>query len=245
MGIARKAGVGLRTLDVRSVGGGRMTGWTGRAASGSDEAPVRTAGPFATVTASRICPSAAPSGVQEPHVVLPQSDPLGLDPQPDRPGWLTESRCRSCPGSSTASGGAWDPSPGAAHPRSSTMRVLIADDSSSLRLLVRRILDGHEVVEAGSGSEALDVLRAAPVDVAILDVSMPDGNGLDVCRAIRRDPSHPATVVIVITANGAMEAEQQALDAGADAFLAKPFSPRQLAVLINATTPGTLSRLTT
>jgi CheY-like chemotaxis protein len=124
------------------------------------------------------------------------------------------------------------------------MRVLIADDTSSLRLLVRRILDGHEVVEAGSGGEALDVLRASPVEVAILDVNMPDGNGLDVCRAIRRDPSHPATVVIVITANGAMEAEQQALDAGADAFLAKPFSPRRLAVLIDATTSGTSSRLT-
>ncbi|HZO28417.1 MAG TPA: response regulator [Chloroflexota bacterium] len=113
------------------------------------------------------------------------------------------------------------------------MRVLIADDSSSLRLLIRRILDDHEVVEAGTGDAALDVLRTDPVDIAILDVNMPGANGLDVCRAIRQDPSHAATDVIVITANGATDAEQQALDAGADAFLAKPFSPRRLCELVD------------
>ena len=114
------------------------------------------------------------------------------------------------------------------------MRVLVADDFPSLRLLVRRILDGHEVVEAGTGDEALDLLRAAPVDVAILDVNMPDGSGFDACRAIRRDPLQAATVVIIITANGTPDDERRAIEAGADAFLAKPFSARRLVELVNA-----------
>ena len=92
------------------------------------------------------------------------------------------------------------------------MRILVADDFPVLRLLVRRTLDGHEVFEAGTGDEALQLLDTARPSVAILDVNMPGGSGLDVCRAIRRDPAWAATVVIVITANGAMDAEQQALE---------------------------------
>ena len=131
------------------------------------------------------------------------------------------------------------PSPGSTRGRPPIMRVLIADDSSSLRLLIRRILDDHEVIEAGTGEAALDVIRAAPVDIAILDMNMPGGNGLNICRAIRRDPSYAATVVIVITANDATEAEQQALDASADAFLAKAFSPRRLRELVDGLAVGT------
>ena len=120
------------------------------------------------------------------------------------------------------------------------MRILVADDSPSLRLLIRRILDGHELVEAGSGDEAIDVLRASSVDVAVLDVTMPGRSGLEVCRAMRRDPLYQATIVIVITANGTPDDQRRAMEAGADAFLAKPFSPRRLRELVDVLTaePG-------
>ena len=114
------------------------------------------------------------------------------------------------------------------------MRVLVADDAPSLHLLLRRILDGHEVVEAGTGDEALDLLRAAPVDVVVLDVNMPGRDGLGVCREIRRDPLHEGTRVIVIAAIGTPDDERRAIEAGADAFLAKPFSARRLVELVNA-----------
>jgi two-component system phosphate regulon response regulator PhoB len=113
------------------------------------------------------------------------------------------------------------------------MRILVADDSPSLRVLIRRILDGHEVVEAGLSDEAVDFLGTASVGVAILDVTMPGRSGLEVCRAIRRDPLQTATVVLVITADGTPEDERRAIEAGADAFLAKPFSPRRLRELVD------------
>jgi CheY-like chemotaxis protein len=124
------------------------------------------------------------------------------------------------------------------------MRILVADDTPGLRLLVRRILDGHEVFEAGTGHEALQLLPTARPDVAILDVNMPGRTGLEVCRAIRQDPTQAATWVIVMTANGALDNAQRAFEAGADGFLAKPFSPRRLCELIDAVASGTASRPT-
>jgi CheY-like chemotaxis protein len=118
------------------------------------------------------------------------------------------------------------------------MRILVADDSPSLRLLVRRILDGHDIVEADSGDEAIDILRVSSVDVAVLDVTMPGRSGLEVCRTIRRDPLPAATAVIVIPADGATDDERRSIEAGADAFLAKPFSPRRLCELVDGRVSG-------
>ena len=118
------------------------------------------------------------------------------------------------------------------------MRILVADDSPVLRLLVRRTLDGHEVFGAGTGDEALQLLATARPSVAILDLNMPGRTGLEVCRAIRRDPLQAATFVIVITANGEPDVEQRAFEAGADSFLAKPFSPRRLRELVDALASG-------
>ena len=123
-----------------------------------------------------------------------------------------------------------------------SMRILIADDAPQLRLLLRRVLVGHEVVEAGSGDAALAVVGAAAPDVAILDVNMPGRTGLEVCRAIRLDPRHAATYVIIITANGDPDGERRAREAGADAFLAKPLSPRRLCALVEAIRPGAAPR---
>jgi CheY-like chemotaxis protein len=118
------------------------------------------------------------------------------------------------------------------------MRILVADDSPVLRLLVRRTLDGYAVFEAGTGDEALQLLATARPSVAILDLNMPGRSGLEVCRTIRQDPLQAATIVIVITANGAPDNEQRAFEAGADGFLAKPFSPRRLRELVDSLASG-------
>jgi CheY-like chemotaxis protein len=106
-------------------------------------------------------------------------------------------------------------------------RVLIADDSFPLRLLMRRVLLplGHDVIEAPDGTQAWELLVQHRPDVAIVDIVMPGASGLDICRGVRSDPSLESTGVIVISAN---LSEDEALAAGADAFLGKPFRPHEL-----------------
>jgi two-component system phosphate regulon response regulator PhoB len=104
--------------------------------------------------------------------------------------------------------------------------VLIADDHPSLRRLLRMTLDQrHTVIEAKDGGEALELLRRHRPAVAVLDVTMPILNGLEVCRLIRADPDLRHTAIIIISANAN---ENAALHAGADRFIAKPFRPTVL-----------------
>ena len=83
----------------------------------------------------------------------------------------------------------------------------------------------YSLIEAGDGREALRQLHQHRPSIAILDVTMPEMSGLDVCRAIRQDPELSSTVVIIITANGTPSDRDAAYAAGADYFVAKPFSP--------------------
>lgn len=117
-------------------------------------------------------------------------------------------------------------------------RILIADDASEIRRLLRMVLalEGHEVVEAADGDEALALVRAHRPCVAILDVQMPGQSGLDVCRAVRADADLQAVGLIIASANGLPEDVELALSAGADRFVAKPFSPRRILEAIAALT---------
>jgi CheY-like chemotaxis protein len=113
------------------------------------------------------------------------------------------------------------------------MSILVADDVPSVRRLLRMILEpAHVVIEAGDGDQALRQLIDHRPDVAILDVSMPERTGLDVCRQLRQDPRIATTGVIVITANGTQTDRSAALAAGADHFLTKPFSPGSIITLV-------------
>ncbi len=108
--------------------------------------------------------------------------------------------------------------------------VLIADDEPGIRLLLRMTLKGagHEVLEARDGDEALDALRSHRPCVAILDVQMPGRSGLDVCRAVRADPALAHIGLVVVTANGQADDIRAVYDAGADAYVAKPFAPSRI-----------------
>jgi CheY-like chemotaxis protein len=109
--------------------------------------------------------------------------------------------------------------------------ILIADDSADIRRLVRLTFDGrYALLAAEDGAEALELLRQHRPDVAILDVVMPALSGLQVCRLVRADPDLAAIRVIVISANASAE---PAYDAGADRFIAKPFSPSLLLVAVD------------
>jgi CheY-like chemotaxis protein len=110
--------------------------------------------------------------------------------------------------------------------------VLVADDAPSVRQLLRVILaPQYQVIEASDGTEALALMLQEQPPIAILDIQMPGKTGLEVCRALRGDPRTQATGILVITANGTPDDRADALAAGADAFLTKPFSP---AIIIRA-----------
>lgn len=112
-------------------------------------------------------------------------------------------------------------------------KVLLADDDPALREVVRYTLDraGYQVVEASDGRKALDLFGRVAPDVVVLDVAMPELDGLEVCRAIRATSRVP----ILFLSSRAEEVDKVlGLELGGDDYLAKPFSPRELASRVKA-----------
>ena len=108
-----------------------------------------------------------------------------------------------------------------------TGTVLIVDDEAAIRRLLLTTLraQSYNVLEAGSVAEALAVLRSARVDVVILDLGLPDGDGIDVIRAMRPASQVP---VIVLSVRNDERGKVAALDAGADDYMTKPFGVDEL-----------------
>lgn len=116
-------------------------------------------------------------------------------------------------------------------PSATMNRILIVDDQPDLRELVRMTLeiDGHEVHEAADGASALQAVRQLAPQLVLLDVMMPGGmDGIAVCRTLRADPARRRTRIVMLSARGQKVDIEAGRAAGADAYLPKPFSPRQL-----------------
>ncbi|MCV7169320.1 response regulator transcription factor [Mycobacterium sp. CPCC 205372] len=114
-------------------------------------------------------------------------------------------------------------------------RVLIADDDNVVRDVVRRYLerDGLDVSIAHDGNEALRLLGTQRIDVAVLDVMMPGPDGLTLCRTLRQRGDYTVPVIL-LTALGEEDDRIAGLEAGADDYLTKPFSPRELALRVRS-----------
>ncbi len=112
-------------------------------------------------------------------------------------------------------------------------RILIVDDEKGLVRLMRMNLehDGFEVVEANNGAQAMDRLRATIPDLILLDVMMPDMDGFTVLKMVREVGPTP---VIMLTAKGEEDDKIRGLELGADDYVTKPFSPRELTSRIRA-----------
>lgn len=110
-------------------------------------------------------------------------------------------------------------------------KVLIADDEPniliSLEFLMKR--EGYEVSVAHDGQEALDAIERACPDLVLLDVMMPRKNGHEVCQAIRANSAWNGLRVLMLTAKGRDTDVAKGLALGADAYMTKPFSTRELA----------------
>jgi two-component system KDP operon response regulator KdpE len=106
-------------------------------------------------------------------------------------------------------------------------RVLVVDDEPQIRRALRLVLraNGYEVSEVGTGEGALDALVIQPFDLMILDLMLPDLDGVEVCRRLREWSRLP---VVVLSAHGEEEVKVRALDEGADDYVTKPFSAPEL-----------------
>jgi two-component system, OmpR family, KDP operon response regulator KdpE len=111
--------------------------------------------------------------------------------------------------------------------------ILIVDDEPQIRRVMRTALSsqGYTVIEAKSGEEALEKLRSERADLILLDVNMPRISGLETCREIRRTSDVP---IIMLTVRNTEQDKVQALDAGADDYVVKPFGAQELLARIRA-----------
>ena len=114
-----------------------------------------------------------------------------------------------------------------------SQRVLVCDDEMQIRRALRVVLKdaGFEVTETTDAAEALDSVSVKPPDAAIIDLILPDGDGVEVCRSIRTWSEMP---ILVLSAVGEEEQKVRALEAGADDYVTKPFGPRELIARLNA-----------
>jgi two-component system KDP operon response regulator KdpE len=112
-------------------------------------------------------------------------------------------------------------------------RVLVCDDEPQILRAVKVVLRdaGFEVVATATAREALDAASVRPPDAAIIDLVLPDGSGVEVCRELRSWSEMP---IIVLSAVGEESEKVRALEAGADDYVTKPFGPRELVARLHA-----------
>jgi two-component system chemotaxis response regulator CheY len=115
----------------------------------------------------------------------------------------------------------------------SEVRALIVDDSSVMRKIVERALrqaglESLVVFEAGNGNEGLDVLKARAVDLILSDINMPAMDGLEFLRQIRLQKLAQDVPVVMITTESSQEHVRQAIEAGAQGYIRKPFTAEQV-----------------
>ena len=113
-------------------------------------------------------------------------------------------------------------------------KVLIADDEPniliSLEFLMKR--EGHQVLLARDGDEALALIRSERPALVLLDVMMPGKSGFEVCQAVRADEALAGVKILMLTAKGRDTDLAQGLGVGADGYVTKPFSTRELAARV-------------
>ncbi len=121
-----------------------------------------------------------------------------------------------------------------------THRILIVDDEpnivTSLEFLMRG--DDYDVLVARNGKEALRLAKSFRPDVVLLDVMMPHRSGFDVCRKIRENPVLRDTKIVMLTARGRDAEREKGLNLGANAYVTKPFSTKELMITVRGLLPS-------
>jgi two-component system, OmpR family, alkaline phosphatase synthesis response regulator PhoP len=115
-------------------------------------------------------------------------------------------------------------------------RILVVEDDPDIAQLVARYLDkaGFVSERAASGREALQAIAARPPDLMVLDLMLPQVDGLEICRIVRANPATAELPIIMLTARAEESERIVGLELGADDYLAKPFSPNELVARVRA-----------
>jgi diguanylate cyclase (GGDEF)-like protein len=115
-------------------------------------------------------------------------------------------------------------------------RILVVDDDPAMLRLVSDTLDGlgYEIVTASDGVAAVEIVRADPPDLLILDVMMPKMNGLEVCRIVKSQSGDVFIPIILVTVKGDIDSKVMGLKLGADDYLAKPYNPLELRARVSS-----------
>ena len=115
-------------------------------------------------------------------------------------------------------------------------QILVVEDDIDIAALIAHYLEkaGHRVDRIASGTEVLPRLRRSPADLVILDLMLPGLDGLLVCQAMRSDPSLASIPIIMLTARGEESDRVSGLELGADDYVTKPFSPKELVARVTA-----------
>ena len=115
-------------------------------------------------------------------------------------------------------------------------RILIVEDDKNISKLVKYNLEkaDYDCTISSTGERALELLKNQPVDLIILDIMLPEMNGFDVCRNIKQDTKLKAIPIIMLTAKGEEVDRVVGLELGADDYIVKPFSPRELVLRVKA-----------
>ena len=114
--------------------------------------------------------------------------------------------------------------------------VIVADDDADIRTLVAMAVTraGLDLIdELPDGDSAWEAIQSFQPTLVVLDVSMPGKTGIDIARLIRSEPALDGTLIVLLSAGASDEARQAGLDAGADYYLTKPFSPKELAAKLS------------
>ena len=119
--------------------------------------------------------------------------------------------------------------------------VLYAEDNEFNRKIVRQALrqTSYRLIEATDGEAAVAMAQETLPDLILMDVQLPKLSGLDATRRLRAEPRTAGIPLIIVTSFALSGDEQQAIDAGASAYIAKPYSPRELVALIRKLAPET------
>ena len=114
------------------------------------------------------------------------------------------------------------------------MKILIADDEVSIQRLLSFILRkfGHEILIAGDGAKALEIVQKEKPELVFLDVMMPEKNGIEVCREIKSNPELKDVYIVMLTAKGEESDMKRMYEAGADEYIPKPFSPSKISEFV-------------
>jgi two-component system chemotaxis response regulator CheY len=115
--------------------------------------------------------------------------------------------------------------------------ILIVEDSSTTRAMMRSILEelGEiEIVEASTGFEALRQLPAYKFDLIITDINMPDINGLELINFVKKDPRYSHIPMLIVTTEKSEEDKKRGMTLGADGYITKPFQPEELQKTISS-----------